>query len=120
MKDNIFFHTFWWDFDQETPNWQINWQHQKHHQNTVISLITVIIKATADCRNVHCTVSAYFGSEFENYCLSCYSTDPDESIYRYIDLFLIMNVGIDQWIMVPLTYEYVWGVMIYKYWLLMR
>ena len=44
---------FWWDFTQETPNWQINWQHQKHRQKTVNSLITVMIKATADCRNVH-------------------------------------------------------------------
>ena len=31
------------------------------------------------------TISAHFGSEFENYCLSCYSTDPDESIYRCFD-----------------------------------
>ena len=44
---------FWWEFNQETPNWQINWQHQKHRQKTDNSLITVMIKATADCRNVH-------------------------------------------------------------------
>ena len=61
VEENIVLHLcsifsstrFWWDFNQETPNWQINWQHQKHRQKTVNSLITVMITTTADCRNVH-------------------------------------------------------------------
>ena len=64
---------FWWDFDEEkTPNWQINWQHwkwQHRHQKTVnISLITVMIKAIDDCRNVHSKLF-YLDQNLRNFCL---------------------------------------------------
>ena len=90
MKVNISSHTFWWDFDEEkTPNWQINWQHlkwQHGRQKTVnISLITVMIKAIADCRNVHRKLF-YLDQNLRNFCLPYYSNDPDESI-QLVQLF---------------------------------
>ena len=62
---------------KKTPNWQINWQHwkwQHRRQKTVnISLITVMIKATADCRNVHSKLF-YLDQNLRNFCLPTLGT----------------------------------------------
>ena len=79
---------FWWDFDEEkTPNWQINWQHwkwQHRRQKTVnISLITVMIKAIADCRNVHSKLF-YLDQNLRNFCLPYWKKVAMEKVLRML------------------------------------
>ena len=71
-------------FDEEkTPNWQINWQHwkwQHRRQKTVnISLITMMIKAIADCRNIYSKLF-YLDQNLRNFCLQHLFCDMNQKI----------------------------------------
>ena len=71
-------HIFWWDFDEKHPIGRSagNTQNISRRQSSVSSqrwLRQQLIAAAY-------IVSAYFGSDLENYLLWYYLTNPDESI----------------------------------------